>query len=235
MSIYRRLALSDHPLAKTLRRYRRNFLNFSLPAPKVVFKPLLFLVLAVRATWYFFYRVFFCEPLFRAYCSKVGINFHTGVFLHWVVGRGNIVIGDHVGIDGKCSFMFAARFTDSPTLTIGDYSGIGHGCSFTVGKSISIGKACRIAERVSMFDSPGHTLDPEKRRGGFAPTSDDVRPITIGDNVWIGTGAVIFPGVSIGDNSIISTGSIVMSDVPANVVVAGNPARKMLALDKRAN
>jgi maltose O-acetyltransferase len=59
---------------------------------------------------------------------------------------------------------------------------------------------------------------------------EDVRPITVGDNVWIGTGAIIFPGVTIGDNSVVSTGSVVMTDVPANVIVAGNPARKIATL-----
>ena len=49
--------------------------------------------------------------------------------------------------------------------------------------------------------------------------------INIGDNVWIGGGAIIFPGVNIGDNSVIGAGSIVVRDVLSNVVVAGNPAK----------
>ena len=55
----------------------------------------------------------------------------------------------------------------------------------------------------------------------------DVRAITIGDNVWIGSGSVIFPGVTIGDNSIVAYGAVVMTSVPENVVVAGNPARQI--------
>jgi acetyltransferase-like isoleucine patch superfamily enzyme len=230
MSVYRTLALSVHPLAKTARRYYRAVLNFSLPAPRLIFKPLLWLVLACRQAWFFVYRVFVCEPLFKAYCAQVGANFHTGVFLHWVTGEGNLVIGNQVTIDGKCSFMFAARFAENPTLAIGDNTGIGHACSFTVGESIVIGRDCRIAGGVAMFDSPGHPLDPAKRRAGLPANPDDVRPIRIGDNVWIGTGAVIFPGVTIGENSVVSAGAVVLNDVPANLLVAGNPARKLLAL-----
>ena len=54
--------------------------------------------------------------------------------------------------------------------------------------------------------------------------------MTIGDNVWVGTGAVIFPGVTIGDGSIVAMGSVVMTDVPANTMVAGNPARQVRTL-----
>jgi acetyltransferase-like isoleucine patch superfamily enzyme len=231
MTLYRSLAISDHWLASTARRLYRTILNFSIPAPRLIFKPLLWIVLATRETWYFVYRVFVCEPLFKAYCRQVGTNLHTGSSLHWVMGKGNIVIGDNITIDGQCYFLFAARFSEAPTLTIGDNSSIGHQCAFTVGKSIKIGKHCRIASGVVMFDSPAHPLDPEKRCAGLPPAPDDVRPVTIGDNVWIGTGVVIFPGVSIGNNSVVAPASIVMSDVSPNVMVAGNPARKVLALN----
>jgi maltose O-acetyltransferase len=50
-------------------------------------------------------------------------------------------------------------------------------------------------------------------------------PITIGDNVWLGGGVIVCPGVTIGDNSVIGAGSVVVRDIPANVVAVGNPAR----------
>ena len=51
------------------------------------------------------------------------------------------------------------------------------------------------------------------------------RPVRIEDNVWIGGGAILLPGVTVGDNSVIGAGAVVTRDVPANTVVAGNPAR----------
>jgi galactoside O-acetyltransferase len=56
------------------------------------------------------------------------------------------------------------------------------------------------------------------------------RPVKIGKNVWIGAGAIIMPGVKIGDNSVVGAGSVVVAHVPANVVVAGNPAKVLFQL-----
>jgi acetyltransferase-like isoleucine patch superfamily enzyme len=231
MSLYRTLAVSDHWFARVVRRCYRAMTQFSLPAPRVVFIPLLWAVLALRQSWSFMSRVLFCEPLFKVYCRSFGKNVHTGDYLHWIQGKGDLILGDNVLIDGKCSFVFAARFSEAPTLTIGDNTGIGHGCSFIVAKRITIGKNCRIAGGVRLLDSPGHPLDPEKREAGFPPDLESVRPITIGHNVWLGTGVIVFPGVTVGDNSVVSSYAVVMNDVPPNVLVAGNPARKLLSLE----
>lgn len=228
--LYRTLALSNHWSCRLLRHCRRTVLNFSVPSPKVVSYPLLAIFLMVRSIYYFVARVFFCEPFFKAYCTRYGRNLHTGPFFHWVQGRGELIVGDNVTIDGKCSFGFAARFSDRPTLLIGDNTGIGHNSSFTVGKRITIGRDCRIADGVRFFDSPGHPLDPVLRREGIPAGEDEVRPIVIEDNVWIGSGAVIMPGVSVGSGSVVSAGSVVMSAVPSGVLVAGNPARQLRAV-----
>jgi maltose O-acetyltransferase len=64
-------------------------------------------------------------------------------------------------------------------------------------------------------------LEPGPRRDKL----EAARPITIGNNVWIGGGAIILPGVTVGENSVIGAGAVVTKDVPANVVAVGNPAR----------
>jgi maltose O-acetyltransferase len=69
--------------------------------------------------------------------------------------------------------------------------------------------------------TPDHPRDPEQRRAGL----EFGRTIRIGANVWIGSGAIILPGVTVGDDAIIGAGSIVTRDVPAGAAVAGNPAR----------
>jgi acetyltransferase-like isoleucine patch superfamily enzyme len=141
-----------------------------------------------------------------------------------------MIIGDNVLVDGKCNFFFAARFSDRPTLLIGDNTGIGHACAFTVGKMISIGRHCRIAEGVFIFDSPGHPADPAARMAGLPPIADEVRPVAIEDNVWLGARSIVMPGVTIGQGSIVVAGAVVMSDVPTYTVVAGNPARQIRKL-----
>ena len=79
-----------------------------------------------------------------------------------------------------------------------------------------------------------HPIDPVLRQKGY----QYAKKITIGNNVWIGTNAVILPGVTIGENSIIGAGSIVTKDVPPNVVAVGNPCRVMRSIkesDDRVN
>jgi acetyltransferase-like isoleucine patch superfamily enzyme len=184
----------------------------------------------IRSGWYAVRRVLVAEPLFKGYCASYGRNLRTGIFVHFVQGGGAIDVGDDVVVDGKSSFLFATRFSDRPTLAIGDRTGIGHDCTFAVAKRIDIGADCRIARGVWMFDSPGHPSEPDARRMGRPPDPDQVKPITIGNNVWIGGFSIIFPGVSIGEGSVIAAGSVIIADVPAFTVMAGNPARRITQL-----
>ena len=67
----------------------------------------------------------------------------------------------------------------------------------------------------------GHALDPSQRAEGIGTS----KPVTIGNDVWIGANAVICGGVVIGDRSVIGAGSVVNRDIPSGVVAAGNPCR----------
>lgn len=67
----------------------------------------------------------------------------------------------------------------------------------------------------------GHPIEPERRRRGMQFNI----PIHIGNNVWIGAGCIILPGVTIGDNTVVGAGSVVTKDIPAGVVAVGNPCR----------
>lgn len=71
------------------------------------------------------------------------------------------------------------------------------------------------------FYTAGHPLDVELRNAGLEYS----RPITVGNNVWIGGNVCVMPGVSIGDNTVIGGGSVVVRDIPSGVLAAGNPCR----------
>lgn len=201
--------------------------NVSLPAPRWIIRPLLATYLVLRGVYYSLFRICVCEPLFKAYCTNCGRNVHTGVYIHWVQGRGRLIVGNNVTIDGKCSFVFAVRYAEQPTLTIGNNVRIGHNSAFTVGQEVTIGNNVLIAGNVDIFDSPGHPTDPLSRRSGSPALPEDVKPICIHDDVWIGGGAIIYPGVTIGARSIVARGAVVMNNIPPDVIVAGNPARQI--------
>ena len=91
---------------------------------------------------------------------------------------------------------------------------------------VTIGKNCAIAPRVSIFTAT-HPLDAKTRISGL----EFGRPVTIGDNVWIGGHAVINPGITLGHNVVVGSGAVVTKSFPSNVVIAGNPARVIRTLD----
>jgi acetyltransferase-like isoleucine patch superfamily enzyme len=197
--------------------------------------PLLGLFVALRSVIYFIRRVFIAEPLFKGYCTSYGKGLKTDIFVHWIHGKGDLIVGDNVEFDGKSSIQFAARFCDRPRLVVGNNTGISDGCTFRIGKEVVIGNYCRVASHVSFFDAPGHASDPEERMAGLPSRPDQVKPIHVEDNVWIGRNCTILPGVRIGKNSIIASGSVVFADVPENCIVGGNPARKMGTIPEASN
>jgi acetyltransferase-like isoleucine patch superfamily enzyme len=216
-----------------VRRCKHAVDTFNVPAPRVVFRPILLTYLAARSAIHFVRRVFYATPLFKAYCKQYGRGLRTGIYLHWVMGKGDLILGENVWLDGLSTFTFAARFSDHPTLIIGDNSGIGHGSNITVAKQVTIGRNCTVSGGVTITDSNGHNSDPAARGTWLncqAPDEDSVRPVTIGDGVWIGKKAIIGPGVKIGEGSVISAGSVLHSHVPPYCVAAGNPAKVLFRL-----
>ncbi|WHI46365.1 acyltransferase [Microbulbifer sp. VAAF005] len=104
---------------------------------------------------------------------------------------------------------------------------ISPGVRISAAQSIEIGDACMIAANVYISDSDWHGL--YNRTRPFRCTS----PVRLGNNVWIGDSATICKGVTIGDNSVVGAGSIVTKDVPANTVVAGNPAKPIKSINPK--
>jgi maltose O-acetyltransferase len=85
---------------------------------------------------------------------------------------------------------------------------------------ITIGDDVQIGPHVQLL-TPTHPTEPEPRRAGL----EAARPITIGDNVWLGGGVVVLPGVTIGENTVVGSGAVVVRDLRADVAAVGNPAR----------
>ena len=90
---------------------------------------------------------------------------------------------------------------------------------------IRIGDDVQIGPHVQLL-TPTHPLEPELRRAKW----EAAEPITIGDNVWLGGGVVVCPGITIGADTVVGAGSVVLRDVPAGVLVAGVPARVVRSL-----
>lgn len=90
---------------------------------------------------------------------------------------------------------------------------------------IAIGDDCQLGPNVQLLTAY-HPTEPGPRRAKLEAAA----PIAIGDNVWLGGGAIVLPGVTIGNNSVIGAGAVVTADVPADVVAVGNPARVVSSL-----
>ena len=92
---------------------------------------------------------------------------------------------------------------------------------------VTIGDDCFIGPNVSIYTAC-HSTDPVARNS----RKEWAEPVTIGNNVWIGGGVTILPGVTIGDNVTLGAGSVITRDIPSDVVAAGNPCRVIRELKK---
>jgi acetyltransferase-like isoleucine patch superfamily enzyme len=141
-----------------------------------------------------------------------------------------VVLGNHVSCYAGCSFAVG----ENGSCSVGDFT-LMNGALVMAEERIEIGSHCLISWNVGIADSDFHPLAPAQRiidAHALAPFFKDrpprpklrTMPVIISDNVWIGMNAVILKGVTIGENSVVAAGAVVTKSVPANVVVAGNPA-----------
>ena len=95
-----------------------------------------------------------------------------------------------------------------------------HNLVITDGADVTIGDDVFIAPNCCITTAE-HALDPEQRKAGM----EVAKPVTIGNNVWLGAGAIVLAGVTIGDNTVVGARSVVTKDIPAGVVATGVPCR----------
>ncbi|MGM0385716.1 MAG: sugar O-acetyltransferase [Actinomycetota bacterium] len=108
--------------------------------------------------------------------------------------------GSNISIGARCFANYGLVALDVAAITIGDDVQMGPNVQFL---------------------TPTHPVDPGPRRDKW----EAAEPITIGDNVWLGGGVIVCPGVTIGQNTVVGAGAVVVKDTPPNVVAVGNPAR----------
>ncbi|MGW6457810.1 sugar O-acetyltransferase [Streptomyces sp. NPDC055078] len=111
-------------------------------------------------------------------------------------------------------------------ISIGDRTFVNFNAVFADAAPITIGADVQIGPNVQLL-TPNHELDTERRRAGW----EKAQPISIGDNVWLGGGVIVCPGVTIGENTVVGAGAVVTKDLPAGVLAVGNPARVIRKLD----
>lgn len=95
------------------------------------------------------------------------------------------------------------------------------------GARVTIGDHVFLAPNVGIYTA-GHPLDAMRRNEGL----EYAYPVVIGNNVWVGAGVQILPGVTIGDNTVIGAGSVVTKDIPSGVLAVGNPCRVIRAVSE---
>lgn len=175
--------------------------------------------------WFFriFKKILLDEPVFRYRCKSVGKNLLLSFKVPLTTPNLHMYFGDNCSINGYSTFG-AAAINDNPILVVGNNTTLAYEVTISVGERVEIGDNCLIADRVFIADNHGHPVDPERRRQMTKVFPEEIKPVKIGNNVWIGYQSVILRGVTIGDNSIVGANSVVTKDVPPNTVVAGNPA-----------
>ena len=122
----------------------------------------------------------------------------------------------------------APFYCEYGAISIGDRTFVNFDAVMLDVSAITIGAACQIATRVQLLTAT-HPVDPEARGAGW----EYGEPITLADNVWLGGGVIVCPGVSIGEDTVVGAGAVVTRDVPAGVVAAGVPARVLREIGER--
>jgi len=110
-------------------------------------------------------------------------------------------------------------------LTIGDRTFVNFGLVALDVAPITVGADCQLGPNVQLL-TPIHPLDADLRRDKW----EQAAPITLGDNVWLGGGVVILPGVTVGHDTVVGAGAVVSRDLPAGVLAVGTPARVLRRL-----
>jgi len=177
---------------------------------------------------YLKFRRWYAEFFLRPECEYLG-PYHT-IMKPWYVH----ISGDNVRI-GRCFTAIGepgnrveigvwGREAGLGKVTIGDACLMSPGSRISASDEVVLGDGVMLANGAYVTDCDWHTIYDRMVR-------DEPMPVHIGDNVWLGDGSAVLKGVTIGENSVVAARAVVTRDVPANVVVAGSPAKVVKELD----
>jgi maltose O-acetyltransferase len=151
-----------------------------------------------------------CEELMRVYND----------------GGEDAVLRELLGAVGKESYIRPPFFCDyGYNITLGDNVFVNFNCVILDVVPVAIGDRVQMASAVQLL-AADHPLDAVERASG----REFGRPITIEDDVWLGGGAIVCPGVTVGAGTVIGAGSVVTKDIPPGVVAVGSPCRVLRSL-----
>lgn len=128
----------------------------------------------------------------------------------WITAPFYVDYGNNIYFGNNCEVNMNCTFLDDNTITIGDNA--------LIAPNVQIYTAFHPTNAIDRFGEP-------KADGSFELCKTQTAPVTIGNNVWIGGGAIIMPGVTIGNNVVIGAGSVVTKDISDNTIAYGNPCR----------
>ena len=160
--------------------------------------------------------------------KKRSINLRLGIGVE-IRGITRLTVGENVNIDSKCLIHCGGMEWSNygGKIIIGDNSYIGPYCVLVGAGEIEIGNNVLISPHVTITSHQHSYQDADKL---FREQRVLFEKVVIKDNVWIGSNAVILPGIKLGSNSIIAAGAVVIKDVPANSLVGGVPAKHIKKL-----
>ncbi len=224
-----RIKRRETPLDDWLYRVLVGFRSASVPTIGPLHRALFRERIIRRALWDRLTKGLYYEPLFRSQCASVGRRFRIenagGDGMPPVSGGLEIHIGDDVTMMDR-SVVLGVDVGEPGQLTIGNATYLGADMLISVAREITIGNHCLIGAYM-LTDNPGHPIGDTVRRVNRAIlTPAEVRPVTIGDYVWLATGAHVYPGCRIGDGVVALPGThIAGMNVPPFTLVSGNPGR----------
>ena len=128
----------------------------------------------------------------------------------WITPPFYVDYGCNIFLGNNCEINFNCTFLDDNRITLGNNA--------LLAPNVQIYTAFHPTRAADRFGAP-------QADGSFAFCKTQTAPVTVGDNVWIGGGAILLPGVTVGDNVVIGAGSVVTHSLPSNTVAAGNPCR----------